>query len=138
LFAPEWIAENSGFTIIRDNYRSFFGISMVLSGALFISSGLSSAFSWIKRRWKYYNLLKVRKEYLCNLTPEEKLILILYLANNTNTLAFPVNDGVVNGLESKRIIWRASVISMEGDIFPYNIQPFVWKYLKKYPELLSI
>jgi len=77
------------------------------------------------------------KRYLNNLTDEEKSILKMYIYWGKKTQTFSMSDGVVNGLELKNIIYRASSLSECYSYFPYNIQPWAWEYLNKHKYLLD-
>jgi hypothetical protein len=44
---------------------------------------------------------------------------------------------VVNGLEIKKVIFRASNIG-DLDEWAYNIQPWAWEYLNDHPELFTL
>lgn len=44
---------------------------------------------------------------------------------------------VVLGLETEKIIYRASSLSSYYTNFPYNIQPWAWEYLNQHPDLLE-
>ncbi|WP_170318593.1 super-infection exclusion protein B [Paenibacillus sp. HGF7] len=84
------------------------------------------------RKWKEY-----RKEYLHNLTEEEKNILRHYLYYNTRSQNLNVFDGVVKGLIHSEVIYQASSIGTMRGGFACNIQPWAWEYLQKNTQLLS-
>ena len=78
-------------------------------------------------------------EILSELTAKEKQFLRAYIDDGENTKHAPINDGVACGLVAKKILYRASNLSlpgMPGMIFPYNMQPHARKILRKKPELI--
>lgn len=87
--------------------------------------------------WKTRQQRKQLTAKLTSLSPPEKAILATYLARATTTLSFDARDGVVGGLVAKKIIYRASNIPSSMLMFPYNLQPWVWDYLKETPEILD-
>lgn len=73
---------------------------------------------------------------LQSLTEAEKQVLRFYVDKQTRSNDLYLTDGVVQGLESDHIIFRASNIG-QNLLFPYNINDFAWEYLNKNPLLLK-
>ena len=98
------------------------------------ASGLVSAF----RRWRTRKALAQKP--LCrleNLTESEKAILRYYVINGTRTNVLKIDDGVVGGLVSTGIIYRAAAMGDLMDGFAHNISDFAWDYLSVNPHLLD-
>ena len=92
---------------------------------------------WIKKRYDNSSKQRNKVYRLKNLTFEEKEILLGYFVNESRTQKFAKTDGVVNQLEIDNIIFRSSNIG-NLDSWPYNIQPWVWEFLKNHrAEILS-
>ena len=92
---------------------------------------------WPKAR-KWWALRKLRENaptILRSLSPDEKGCLARYVANEATSLNFSFTDGVVSSLESKRILYQASSLSVQFDDFAYNLQPWVVRALKDDQEL---
>jgi hypothetical protein len=98
---------------------------------------MASLGSWLRGWVQYRRIIYNGIQRLHDLTPEEQNILAFYLTNSARSQFLQFTDGVGEGLETCWIIRRASQIS-EGFYFPYNIQPWAWKYLKKHPELVGL
>ena len=74
--------------------------------------------------------------YLRQLTEDEKHALCKYMNDSVRTCYFQLSDGVVNGLESKQILYKSSSIA-ELLTMSYNIQDVAYNILKKHPEYLN-
>lgn len=73
---------------------------------------------------------------LRNLTDDEKAVLRKYMDQNVRTQHLSFSDGVANGLEAKKIIYRASSLGSHMAFFAYNIQDGAFEILAKHPEYL--
>ena len=74
---------------------------------------------------------------LHDLTDEEKNVLRDYIHRGSRTHYLEMNNGVTAGLVAAAVIHQASPMSVRRTIFPYNIQPWAWDYLREHPELLE-
>jgi hypothetical protein len=135
LFAKEKWLEVLGLAEFVPKYRPYIGVILLLSVGLLASHLLNSLFGWISQRRKLSRKLKNGMKHLQTLTIEEKEILKAYIETGTRTQYLPMRSGVVSGLEWDMILIRSSNI---GDLeeWSYNIQPWVWDYLHKHPDLL--
>ena len=73
------------------------------------------------------------------LTADEKQMLRPYIFAGENTVYESIYDGVANGLVAKRILYRASNLSVPGTpgvLFPFNLQPQARIELTKHPDFL--
>jgi hypothetical protein len=132
LFGPtSWLSQ-FGIAELRTRYRPFIGVGTLLCATML----LASVFAWISKRmtWKINERRLIKS--LCSLSADEKRVLREYASGETQTDYFPVGDGVIGGLEAKKILYRSSAISVRLQ-FPYNIQPWALKHLAGHPELLE-
>jgi hypothetical protein len=93
-------------------------------------------YEYAKKRRELAAKFKQAEQRLHKLTEVEKKLLRGYIANQTRTQNFPIENGVVRGLEAEYIIYRAGSIGQLNS-WPYNIQPWAWDYLNKHKGLLS-
>jgi hypothetical protein len=112
-------------------YKQWIGLMFLISGTFLVSpliiQIIETIKEWIKKKIKLAHM----KDRLNDLTPEEKQILLGYILPNTRTQVLSYRDGVVSGLKHENIIYQSTTI---GDIlegFPYNIQSWAWRYLRK-------
>jgi Super-infection exclusion protein B len=137
LFANESILIHLGIKEFVQKYKMWIGLSFIVSLGLLIPNVLLNIWRNVQRGIKHRRIIRLRKEKLRNLTPEEKIILSKYFKDNTKTCYFSITDGRIRELEFYKIIYRASNVGWGGS-FAYNIQPWAWDYLKEHPELLHI
>jgi hypothetical protein len=139
LFTPGNILNKLGILEIRNKYFTWLGIIFIVSSSLLVTHGLSSFYSWLKKKLQLRVSQHIRKKRLYNLTPNEQKILRGYIEKNTHTQTLSIISGIVSGLEAAKIIYRATELSYSGGVkFDYNIQPWAWQYLNTYPELIGI
>jgi hypothetical protein len=132
LFANGEFLEHTGLQEIRTQYRPWVGGIFLVSTLLLASHFINELLPRARKRYGKFTRLKHAKRRLHDLTPEERDILRGYIIGNTRTQYYrSLDDGVVDGLEAERIIYRTSING-----WAYNIQPWAWKYLNEHPELL--
>ncbi len=131
LFAGEFLLEKFGLNLFVNNFRPWIGIVFLMATSLIFIDILYQVSSWLKSRYTNTRSQKKRFERLQNLTPEEKDVLLSYLIHNTRTQYFPINDGVVLGLELEKILFKSSNIG-DPDNWSFNVQPWAWELLKKH------
>lgn len=137
VFAPDKILEPLGIREIPPKYHPWPGISFVVSGIGTLVTGIVCITPLVKREINHRKLLNRRRKRLHNLTPGERLILRRYIENQTRTQWLRLDDGVARELTVERIIRRASTQGHVLKGFPHNIDPWVWDYLNKSPELIQ-
>ena len=74
---------------------------------------------------------------LHQLTPEEKGYLVPFIDKQQNSVYVGMDDGVMAGLVTKRITYRASNMGHVFKGFAYNLQPWARTYLEQNSELLG-
>lgn len=133
LFLPQEIAQTLAVDEFREQYRVFLGPTFLLA----ISFLIARLCIFIMQGQTEKKRLKARQESLHQLTPEEKGYLIQYIEGQKNSINVGIDDGVMSGLVSKRITYRASNM---GDLltgFAFNLQPWAKTYLEENPALLE-
>ena len=132
-----------GLDIIQAKYRPFFGLGFILFGALFFSfpimEGVKWIYKWLKHKYDQRKKVKHYKEWFTHLTPTQKVILHSFIENNTRSMTLDFSDGTVKELANAGLIYLPSNLTLFQDEWytDYNIQPWVFKYLKEHPEILE-
>lgn len=137
LFSPDNILKALSIYDFAQNYRPWLSIVLIIATALLIVTIAIEITKWIKRWWyekKFYNRMHER---LNSLTENEKQILRFYIAQQSKTNVLRLDDGIVQGLVSQGIIYRATSLGNMLEGFAYNISDFAWDYLNLYPHLLE-
>lgn len=137
LFAPHtWLAVFGVVSLVSD-HRPYFGVVFLLSATLLLSAAIVAVYGWTQQKREEATALRGRRQRLHHLSVSEKEILRGYIEGQTRTQYLSMHDGVVGGLQTERVLFRASVLSRSWDSFAYNIQPWAWDYLNENPKLLS-
>ncbi len=136
LFSPAGLSKVLALDPILQSYGPWVGAAFLLSVALLVAHGLAWLFTSRSSPLRMWWHFRRRRGSLKDLSPEEKEILRLYLTGDTVSHSFEIHDGVVSSLVQKRILWRASEIASSYTTFPFNIQPWARKYLRKRPDVL--
>lgn len=136
LFTSTGVLATLGLASIVAQYRALIGVLFLIATVLFLVHPLAKLYELIGTRAMTTMLVREHQKALAELTESEKEILRRYIYNKTQSQYLSPLDGVTAGLEAKVIIYRATNIGRVHE-FPYNIQPWAWKYLNKNPELLA-
>jgi hypothetical protein len=137
LFAPENTLKAIGGFEFAKSYRQWIGIAFIGSGVLFLVDRCIAIFGWIRHGVAMQKHTKAMLKRLHSLREDEKQILRFYVAKQTKTNVLRIEDGIVQGLESTGIIYRATGIGHVLHGFAYNIDDRVWEYLNKHQRLLN-
>ena len=137
LFSPKNVLEYLAVHDFTENYRQRIGLFFIVSSALLDVSVAGMAGRRIRDWW---NRRKFHLEIIKSLnllTEDEKQILRFYIAKQTKTNTLRFDDGVVNGLVAKGIIYRAATVGnlLEGSA--HNISEIAWDHLNIHPHLLD-
>ncbi len=129
LFVEDDIAKTLGIYNFTQNYRQWLGIALIATSSLVIidwSIKISMVIRDIAFRIKRKkSILKS----LHSLTEEEKQILRYYLCKQSKSNVLRIDDGIVNGLVAKGIIFRAANQGNLVEGFAHNINQLAWDYL---------
>lgn len=136
LFANDKALDTLGLTTFVAESRAFIGAAFVVSVCIIsvalISAIASFAWPWLAQSFR----IRQHRRRLHDLDPAEKEILAYYIDNQTRSQNLPIQSGIVNALQSEKIIVHGSTLgSVYG--FDFIIQPWAWDYLNKHPELLK-
>jgi len=136
LWGPDWFKCGLGLETFITEYRNYLGVFFLLS----LIGGLTPVWRIVGTEIREYQIARLGKKRLKNLTPDEKDILKGFIDQNTRTQNLSVGDGVVMGLTHEAIIYRSAPIGSPAPgtaYFDYNIQPWAWKFLQKNADLLD-
>jgi hypothetical protein len=135
LLLPTFIRRFISIDSVIQDHRGLIGFIAVISTVYFLAILI---YDWSSKSIYNRNIRKLIIGNLKNLTNDEKLILIPYIKENSRTQYYEISNGVANGLEEKKILYRSSVIGARYTKFSYNIQDIAFDYLMKHPELIKI
>jgi len=133
LFLSEETAKILAVEGFREKYRVFLGPALLLT----VSFLVARSFTFLRQEYIKKENLKTRKEALHQLTPEEKGYLVPYIEGRKNSIYVGIDNGIMSGLEAKRITYRASSMGNLLDGFAFNLQPWAREYLEENPHLLD-
>jgi hypothetical protein len=137
LLLPDSLLTTMGLAGFRGQFRLWIGLAAWLSLSWLIALALYEVGDSAWRRLTVWRTIALGRRLLEDLTPVEKGYLQLYIAQSTTTQPFRLSDGVVQMLEAKRIIYRASDVGKFLDEFDFNIQPWAYRALQANPQLLA-
>ncbi|MEZ9139752.1 MULTISPECIES: super-infection exclusion protein B [unclassified Shewanella] len=137
LFDDGTIVVKLGLEKPKELLQPYLGLMWLLTLALLLSELIIPLYKKITKKYSQKKYLKHCRTHLHNLTVPEKEVLSEFISNNTKSIEASLSDGVIQELATNNIIRLAATVSVHGDFFAYNIQPWAWKYLHKNPELLK-
>jgi hypothetical protein len=118
-------------------YRFALGLTLVLSIAILGANAISFLLGLAKRSWHKKKGLQQGIAHLNNLTEDEKQILRYFIQFSTRASMLRYDDGVVQGLAHRGIIYQSSSMGNVFQGFPYNISDWAWDYLQVNPDVLN-
>jgi len=138
LFPNSWLEKLGLVELVKfcSNYRLWIILAFLISIFFLLGHLIVLIVNSLKKQSIYWLNIRHGKYYLKNLTPQEKEILKRYIDNNTQTCYFDIRNGIVGGLTQKGILIQSTNFGTPRK-FAYNIQPWAYEYLKKYPKLLE-
>ncbi len=138
LFGPLDLLKKIGLDKILDDFKLWVGLIWIDSLSLLMVYPIEYLIKLGRKKFMLFVLIESRKKRMNSLTPKEKDILRSYLENDSRTQAFPIQDGAVIELCNESILSRVSDIGYTGSyLFPFNIEPWAWNYLKNNSDLLD-
>ena len=136
LFAPDSLIASLGMTSFVTEWRSWVGLAFLLSAALLVAHASTSVGGWVKKRWTWWTNARHLKMQFHRLAADEKEVLARFLLDRRKVLAFPINDGISQGLTEGKILYRSSSVGDALRGFDFGMQPWAWEYLNKHPHLV--
>lgn len=138
LFSPDRIAGKIGISDLRETYKGFWGVLLILSGVLLAGVISSSVYRYYVKWKKKVNDLETAEKQkeekliaissrLDSLSDEEKLWIQYCLYYNTQTFSAQQVDTVAQSLTYKRILNQGSGSILD---LPFHIPDYIWLYLK--------
>ena len=137
LFIPENILKNLAIHDFAKNYRPWISFVLLISSALLVVTSAIWTTKRIQKWWRRRNFDLKIIESLNILTEDEKQILRFYIAEQTKTNTLRFDDGIVNGLVSKGIIYRSASVGTLFEGSAHNISELAWNYLNIHPHVLE-
>jgi hypothetical protein len=139
LFLPTNLLQTIGLSQFKETYRMELGVALVASGSLLSIQLVAAVANFVMVPIRRRRISKDIRRQLEGLTYEEKQFLRPYIDDGENSNYAQYSDGVANGLVAKRIVYRASQMSIPGTMmaFPYNLQAYAREELSKHPYLLD-
>ncbi len=139
LFLPAGLIQTIGLSEFRETHRMELGLALVASGSLLLIQLVAATGKLVTAPIRKRKFSKEIRQQLEALTYEEKLFLRPYILGGDNSVLASYSDGIANGLVAKRILYRASNVSVPGTMmaFPFNLQNYARKELTKHPDLLD-
>lgn len=157
LFIPNEVATTMGVDSFRTEFRGYIGWAFILSLAIFVC-WLAEAFILSKKRkanaaakrkeiaeegrkekaeeeQAIREQLEAGQQLLHELTGEEKDFVAPYIFKDVTAQYASFQNGIAQSLLRKNILLPARMGEMFE--FPFHIQQWALKYLKKHPEILS-
>lgn len=137
LFANDQFLKRLGVFEMVQKYRFALGLTLVLSIAILGVNIASFLLGSLKHSWRKKKTFQEGIERLNSLTEDEKQILRYFLAADTRATMLRYDDGVVQGLVHRGIIYQSSSMGNLFQGFPYNISDWAWDYLQANPGVLK-
>ena len=137
IIAPATLLNSMGLLAYRDDNVHWLWLALLASGCFLASRSLFWFFPIFKNNLNSWVVICRGKKRLNILSEKEKEILSYYFDNNNRSQTLSLMSGYVTGLIHEKILYRATEITEEVDIYDFNIQPWARKYLKKHPKLLK-
>jgi hypothetical protein len=137
LFIDEPLSKSLGVFKITQDYRPWIGFAFIASISLVIIEGGIKTYRGIKNFVHKTRFKKSLIQSLHSLTEDEKQILRYYYAKKSKTNTLRIDDGIVNTLGSKGIIYRSASNGTLLEGFSHNINELVWDYMHENPEILD-
>lgn len=136
-FLPDWALQPLALDKFAQDYRHWFVVVFLITTTMLAFDAGAAGLKWVRFTYAQRKSLQKVIKRLESLTEDEKKILRFYVFQETRSNILDDNDGVVQGLVSAGIIYRASNTSVEDFRFPYNIQEAAWEHLQKNKSLLD-
>ena len=123
----EWI----GVAKLMSSLRPICFVTTMLTSVMLIINGADRLVGHLTTERNFMGVLR-------NLSADERQVLRGYLESDSKTQYLDIRDGVAGGLLAAGVIYRSTNVATPNSFaFGYNIQPWAWGRLKKYPQLLE-
>ncbi len=137
MFAPLDLLEFLGIAFWRAEGKPYLGSVFVVSVAVTSAHYAASIVRWLVNKYRVFLTVRAAQSRLECLSPDEKKFRARYLQNDSHVQSFWIHNSIAAVLRAEGIIYVAVEQGM-NDNFPFTIQPWAWKYLKKNQHLLLV
>ena len=137
LFISEQLSKTLGVFQLTQDYRQWIGIAFISSMTMVVIDCFMKIGTVVKGFVVNKKSNKKLIQSLRALTEEEKQILRYYYAKESKTNTLRIDDGIVNGLRNKGIIYLSATQGTASEGFSHNISELAWDYINKNPKLLE-
>ncbi|MBN1882280.1 MAG: superinfection exclusion B family protein [Deltaproteobacteria bacterium] len=137
LFLPQSILTHLEIDAFIEGKRRLIGLVFFYSVKCFLAILVFWVLVRIKDKIKAKRLAQNGRPALRDLTSEEKTFLAGFFVLESKTQHIDVRDISLDGLICNNILFLASNISLAESRINYHMHSWVWKELKRYPELLE-
>lgn len=137
LFINEQTSKFLGVYQFTQDNRQWLCIALIASLSL-VAIDWSIKISAVVRNFvRHVKFKKSLIQCLHSLTEEEKQILRYYWSKQSKTNTLRTDDGIVNALAAKGIIYRSASHGNLLEGFSHNINELAWNYLNENPGVLE-
>jgi hypothetical protein len=137
LFISEQTSKALGVYQFTQDNRQWLGIALIASLSLVVIDWSIKIFAVVRNFVRRVKFKKSLIQRLHSLTEEEKQILRYYLSKQSKTNTLRTDDGIVNALAAKGIIYRSASHGNLLEGFSHNINELAWDYLNENPGVLE-
>lgn len=137
LALPPAMLSTLGLVNFVDSARPYLGAGLVTSVAILAALGLWWAGTQVLKITASKAALRVHRNHLKELTPEERAYLLPYIEGQMNTLYFRLDDGIAMGLVAKEILFRSAPVGYEIRGWAHNMHPWARRHLSSNRHLLD-
>lgn len=124
-----------GYDELIQPYRGWISLLGVASGVYCFVIVAAVLPQWSLDKLRSWILWKKARTNLRKLSRDEKEYIAKYIERDVSSYDFHLGDGIINGLELKRVVYRASNLAKHGSYFAFNLQPWILRALNEYPDL---
>lgn len=137
LFLPQSILTPLGIHAFIEGKRRLIGLIFFYSIKCFLAISVFWVLVQVKRRIQARRLTEHVKPALRDLTPEERKFLAGFVVQDTKIQYYNDRDDILDRLISNNILFLTSDTSVAESKPNCNMHSWVWKELKRHPELLE-
>ncbi len=137
LFLPLQYLEKLGVAEASSDHRLWIGLCFLTSLAIVTVNFCAFTATYVGPMIRDQVFIFLHRSVLRKLTPAEKMVLRPFILDQQASVTGNVNDGVMELLQQKNVISRASSLSLRGTLFSWILQPWAREYLEKNPQLLD-
>lgn len=137
LFAGAPLIATLGLEAFRNENRAALGLAFIV--AIGIIAAHSMYALWKLGRSVVHTMRRNKHRFttVMELTPDEKAYIAPYIIERKNTVYYPIDDGIAQGLVSKGVLYRAANVGSLVGGWAFNMQPWARRMLDGNELLLA-